>query len=1135
MDAEVSHGTSGECDDRVAEQAASFDEALAAGREPLYAPVEDSEGLSALLAAQASLRMLERVWPRSVLEGETASGPFGGSDSRNDLPSRWGSRKDWPSGDHPEDSSPSRETSAAVPAVFGRFRIVRELGQGGFGVVFLAIDPELNRPVALKVPRPGVLLDPESRARFVREARAVAALDHPNIVPLYEAGEVGPVCYLASACCEGSTLAAWLTGRENPVPPRRAAEILAPLADAMQHAHERGVLHRDLKPSNVLLHRALSDGARPMRPGPEPAAGDEREFVARIIDFGLARLMDRASEDTTASFAGMGSAPFMAPEQAEGKRVGPATDVYGLGALLYAMLCGRAPHRGGNDLETLRRVVADDPIPPRRFRPEIPRDLEAICLKCLEKDPARRYGSARELADDLGRFLAGASTRARPASAAGRVGRAVRRHPARFAALALAGVLAVAGVLAARWYEGRLDQARHISHEMNQEIGRHRSQVRLELESRRRSQYLADLRLAAQFVQSNQIDRAIGPLERQRPRAEETNLREFAWYYLMGRCRTEHRALVGHRGDVYHVEFSPDGALLASAGKDGVVRLWRTSSWRLVRPIAASTTEVNAAAFSPDGATLAVVDDEGKLALWEVATDRRRWEVLAHAGEALNARFTRDGKRIVTAGRNDHSVKVWIASTGGPVASFRADGFLLAPDEVTVATLKENGEIDLYDTRTREHRASLRVGDGIQTASFSHDGRWLAVPHGANLSIRLWDVLDRRVRHELRGHNAEVGSVAFTPDDRKLVSGSRDGTIRIWDVGTGQPRGVHLGHHERIWGLAVSPDGRTIASAGRDGIVRLWDPGVPETPARLAASGQQQDLAFSPDSRDLIGIGADGVISTWNAATGETRETWRAAAARPSSNAVLSANGRIAAVLKKDGTIALYDLQARRLLGTVPAQAGEDPCGLALDADGRRLAVARCGRGGSLWTVPGMSRLATLEGDVHRMLFVPGGGLLCATESGDRVISWNPADGRKETILSFEWTGFDDASLSPNGRFFARTNWRSIHLRPLDSLGHPLDESVLEGHPYNVVRVAFSPDGRTLASGDCGGVVKLWDVAAREELLTLGPHSGSISAIRFSPDGRNLATCGVRPDGTAEVLLWRAPEDSLTPAANLPR
>ncbi len=187
------------------------------------------------------------------------------------------------------------------------------------------------------------------------------------------------MCYLASAYCEGPNLAAWLRDQATPVSPELAARLVADLAGAMQHSHDRGVLHRDLKPSNVMMGRAEHD----------------QSLAPRITDFGLARLMDQPGEEVTVSFPAMGSAPYMAPEQAEGKKVGIAADIYGLGAILYAVLCGRPPHRGSSDLDTLRRVVADDVVPPRSIHQDLPGELEAICLKCLEKIPARRYASAR--------------------------------------------------------------------------------------------------------------------------------------------------------------------------------------------------------------------------------------------------------------------------------------------------------------------------------------------------------------------------------------------------------------------------------------------------------------------------------------------------------------------------------------------------------------------------------------------------------------------------------------------------------------------------------------------------------------------------------------------------------------------
>ncbi len=307
---------------------------------------------------------------------------------------------------------------APLPARFGRFFIQRELGRGGFGVVFLAEDPHLQRPIALKLPRPDALGNPDLRARFLREARAAARLDHPNIVPIHEAGEVGPVCYMVSAYCPGENLAVWLGRQRGPLTPREAAALTAVLADAVQHAHEHGILHRDLKPSNILLE------PRPRGANATPLAADELPFLPRLTDFGLAKLLEAEDELTTSGVI-LGTPLYMAPEQAEGwvHAVGPPTDVYALGVILYELLTRRLPCQGPSLLLTLERVRSWEPAPPRRWRPEVPPDLETICLKCLQKEPRQRYATAGALAEDLLRFGRGEPIHGRRPGLPARMGR----------------------------------------------------------------------------------------------------------------------------------------------------------------------------------------------------------------------------------------------------------------------------------------------------------------------------------------------------------------------------------------------------------------------------------------------------------------------------------------------------------------------------------------------------------------------------------------------------------------------------------------------------------------------------------------------------------------------------------------
>jgi serine/threonine protein kinase/tetratricopeptide (TPR) repeat protein len=390
---------------------------------------------------------------------------------------------------------------ADAPVVeLGDFQVRRELGRGAFGVVFLAYDTNLRREVALKIPRPEALPTTELRLRFLREARAAAGLDHPNLVPVFEVHADGPVCYIASAYCPGITLAAWLKERNWPVPVREAAQLVATLADAVQHAHGRGVVHRDLTPANILLQESQAHNLEPETHNPksEPRAASDYgsrilDFCPKITDFGLAKFIStEAGTFQTQTGAIMGTPSYMAPEQASrhDQEVGPAADVYALGAILYELLVGWPPFRGETTLDTLEMVRSEEPVSPRRLVPKLARDVETICLKCLEKDPGRRYASATALAHDLQAFLAGDSIEARPPRLRERGVKGARRHPA-LAALLVVLVMATAAVLAlSAVYQAQLRQ-------MNRELTKALAKANLH-----RQQEDANLHLARKVVRS---------------------------------------------------------------------------------------------------------------------------------------------------------------------------------------------------------------------------------------------------------------------------------------------------------------------------------------------------------------------------------------------------------------------------------------------------------------------------------------------------------------------------------------------------------------------------------------------------------------------------------------------------------
>lgn len=1121
-------------EDTLADLLAAYDEGLAAGQADSSTLEETAEASLTpdVKRARTFLWLIERAWPRAapVAEESAPSDPTAAQ-----------------SGAHPAASID------AAASRFGRFEILETLGQGGFGIVFLAWDPALRRKVALKVPRPEALVTPEARRRFLREAHAAAGLDHPNIVPVYETGTVGMVLYIATAYCQGPTLATWMDRQTRPVPGDEAARLAATLTTAVQHAHDRGILHRDLKPSNILLQEQTDSDAGHGPPGPGLSG-----FTPRIADFSLARIADLEG-DSTRSGVPLGSPPYMAPEQAEGRLrdIGPATDVYGLGSLLYELLSGQPPFRGQTQLETLRLVVSDEPVPPRRLRPGIARDLECIVLKCLEKSPRRRYATARDLAEDLDRFLAGRPILARPARRIERAGRWVRRHPASLFAvliLALFGAIVLGG---RGWYGAQLEASRRLA-EQRDGVDRQRERTARQL------QYVADIRQAAHLIRTSQSLLADDLLERHRPGAGEDDRRDFAWHHLRRRIHTERRTLRGHEGDVYFVDFSPRGDLLATAGKDGTARIWSTSTWEPVRTIPAARTEVNVAAFSPDGQVLATVDDDGMLKLWSVATGRCVLERAAHRGPSVIARFTADGKTVITGGRKDGFIRLWDRRTSTEVAAFHAEGndlenAVISPDGTILVTAGGHSEATLWDLPGRKRLRILSGHDTIQAIAFSHDGKRLATADEGGKRVRLFEVPGGRLVREYPAQSEGVFSVAFSPDDRTIFAGGDDATIRLWDAASSAPRGVHRGHHGRVWTLALSPDGRTLASSGRDGTVKLWDL-EPRRDHSLLSIPSFDAVEFSPDGRAVIVVEyGPWAISRWDARTGRflgripldmESAGWR-------KGSVFSDDRQLVAIWSRQGEFTIWNTATGRRLAVldrfpkavrwfefvpgdrkfvlvfgsdrddrwfefVPGDRRpvlvfsndtEDPVAWLCDPIRDERQVARVGDLFPARPAPWGVLVGSLPGASGRLIVFEPPSTLSRRSPSEPIEL--PASGKTRLLTP-----------SPDGFTLARVpvqSPREIELR--DRRDFTMIGERLAGHRKEIDALSFSPDGRTLGSaGD--HIVKLWDISTHEELLTLGEGIGPVGLYGgFSPDGKTLAGITNAPDGTASIVLWHVTED----------
>ena len=493
------------------------------------------------------------------------------------------------------------QDATAAKGTVGGYEIVEEIARGGMGVVYRARQVRLNRVVALKMIAGGALASPSMVERFRAEAEAAAQLDHPNIVPIYEVGEAGGQHYFSARLIEGGSLEQRLGEYAAPSAPvdraealerqRRAARLMVGVARAVHFAHQHGILHRDLKPGNILID---TNG--------EP----------QVTDFGIAKQLTGRGP-VTQSFAVLGTPDYMAPEQATGEpgRLSTAADVFSLGVVLYQLLTNRLPFRGASPLETMRKVVEDDPAPPHTVNAAVDRDLETICLKCLAKRAPDRYGSAEAFADDLARWLAGEPIAARPVTATERVWRWCRQQPiVASLSTALAAAIVVGIVMSGtQWRRAE------------------RNAVAL-----RESLYAADMSVAFQAWNAGNVTQARDLLEAQRPHDGQSELRTFEWRYLFGLTRSSERlSIAAGQAGVWGLAISPDAHLLATGMGDGKIRLWALPSGAPVATLDGGGHLTYCLAFSPDGTLLAASTDTHDVHVWDVATRTVRARLGPHA------------------------------------------------------------------------------------------------------------------------------------------------------------------------------------------------------------------------------------------------------------------------------------------------------------------------------------------------------------------------------------------------------------------------------------------------------------------------------------------------------------------------
>jgi WD40 repeat protein len=965
--------------------------------------------------------------------------------------------------------APLRRTVArmeSAPEVVG-YEDLSLLGRGGMGVVYKARDIHLNRYVALKMLTGGAFAAPSERERFSREAEAIAHLDHPNIVPVYEVGEATGIPYFSMKYYAGGSLAQHKC--EPWSDPRTVARLVESTARAIHHAHQRGILHRDLKPSNILLDE------------------DGRPHVA---DFGLAKRFDPGAGPSDVSTVA-GTPAYMAPEQAAGRgELTTASDVYGLGVILYELLCGTPPFDGDSPLAVLRQLNEQTPPKLTNRNGHVPRDLETIAFKCLEKDPHRRYESAQELADDLARWQSGKPILARPVPAWEWAWRWIRRHPV------IAGLTALSSAALALFVVTLVVSNHRISRALTDEQEA-RTALSAALSREQELLYFERIGSAYRLWSSNQTERAEQLLD-----LCPAHLRQWEWHYVDRLRRSDCVQLTDHAIELFSVAMSADGRRIATADRDGCVRLWdaqrRTTiqTWNLKE-------RVLRLAFSPDGAHLAAAQQEDVVVLRIDGGESRRFE----GGRWVV--FHPDGSRMAIANNDSFTIYEW--PTGRPLHVLTGHGKIawacaFSPKGDRLATTGGDSTVRIWDVQSGKPVGEPRpFTQLVYSLHYFSDGRLLVSQHNDSR------ILDSECANELArvpafAHGAD--RIAISADDRLLAWPARDGTIRIWNLQTNEEELVFRGHPPYINGLVFSRDGRHLTSVGHDSVIRIWSLSARTDSRVFSRVRVLGGLAFTSDGRRLaIALASSGLhasekgrVQILDVESGQ--ELLRLDAL---GSPRFSPDDRWLATNRADGSVSLWDSTSGREIRKLSAE-GHRSMRIALSPDGRWMACGTDAGKILIWDLSDDAQPRVLSGHtnlVSWLVFSPDGRNLASCDRRGKVSIWD-----HEWNEVNQWR-LDHAlqvmAFSPDSQRLAMAGESStIDIRYVTT-GERWRK--LHGHADWVTGISFSPDGTRLASGSIDETLKLWDVASGEEVLSLTGLRGMVVSVAIDPTGRRIVAC----------------------------
>jgi WD40 repeat protein/serine/threonine protein kinase len=1058
----------------------------------------------------------------------------------------------------------------------GPYKLLELIGAGGMGAVWMAEQEHpVRRRVALKIIKPG-MDSAQVIARFEAERQALALMDHPNIARVLDVGttEQGRP-YFVMELVKGISIAKYC--EQGCLTPRQRLELFIPVCQAIQHAHQKGIIHRDIKPSNVLV--ASYDG----------------HPVPKVIDFGVVKAIGQQLTDRTlfTGFGGIvGTLEYMSPEQAEFNAldIDTRSDIYSLGVLLYELLTGSTPLTArriqeAGLIEVLRVIREEDaPSPSTRLstseslasisaqcktEPQmlmriVRGELDWIVMRALDKNRARRYETANALGQDIQRYLSNEPVEACPPSTAYRLRKFASKHKSVLATAAAFVLVLTVATFVSVWLAIQATTAMQLANEarenelenleqanrareqaLNAEALATRNAQKAQQEAERadakakevqKHLYVDTLHLVQSAWENHDDGQVNDYLKSFLPQPGQEELRGFEWYYWNRLLNRDLRTFARQNSHFTCVAYAPDGKRMASGAGDGSAVIWNPDTGTSILALPTQEKAVRGIAFSPDGTRVIMGTEANNLLVCNASTGHVIYAIPGHTKMVCGVACSPDGAQVATASE-DQTVKLWDLKDGSPKRTLtghtaKVTCVAFSPDGGKVASASDDSTVRIWDAATGDLKQTLTQPDHPFTSvAFSPDGSRLAAATGLARNpiqpdpnfIHVWDVATGKEVVTLTSATGDIFCFAFHPKGDRIVSGSRDQVVRLWDLATGQKVQSFHGHAAYVNGVAFSPDGHRIASVGgnywseAENTIKIWDADDRAEPITLPSSSYC--VAFTPDGRRIAAYDLDeSTITLWDAVSGTKVHSLKEATGDAEGLAI-SPDGKLLATGAYDGGVRLWNAETGDPIRTFPRQSGWIS-GLTFSPDGTYLAVAGRFGGVTLLNVKSGAAVANLAGSFKSSMgvsFNHDGKLLASAHGDGTVRIWDVQTACEIRSIKAHSDAARSVAFHPNGVELATASDDHTVKIWNSSTGELV--KVLNGHREKVICVVYTPDGSRLASASWDGTVKVWSPVTGLSTLTLRGHNSMVTAVMFSPDGTRLASAGY--DGT--VKIWEAP------------